>query len=87
MKICYEYKIEKVAFIFDGKDNQPVGIVEDDQRNGDVVKATVKLFKHLPKELVDLLTENPQVLNFREVKRKADQVVVLPEAADSLIIP
>jgi hypothetical protein len=79
MKICFEYKVEKMAFVYDGKEQVPVGIVEQDTRIDNTIKATVKIFKHIPKELVNLITENPTVLNFREVKRKAETVITLPE--------
>lgn len=85
MKVSFEYKIQKTAFIQSGKDATPVGIVEQDSREGDNMKMTVRLFNHLPQELKDLLIENPQVMNVREVKLKCSTVIVLPEGSDITI--
>jgi uncharacterized protein YdeI (YjbR/CyaY-like superfamily) len=85
MKISYEYKVQNTAFVNDGKQMVPVGVCEQSSRDGQMVKMTVKFFKHIPKELLDLLQENPQLMSMKEIKLKCETVVMLPEGGDIIV--
>lgn len=91
MKISYEYEIQKMAYVPSEKGELvAVGVFEHAGRDENICKMTVKLFPSVPKELIEILKENPQVLVMKEVKNKASTVVMLPEGHDeklSIIIP
>lgn len=83
MKIKYEYKIQKVAYLPESKDKLvPIGIFEEHSREGDVCKMTLKFLPNVPQELIDLVKETPQIIQMREIKTKAEGVLVIPEVGD-----
>lgn len=88
MRLKYEYKIKKIAYV-PGEKGQlvAVGVFEESSREEDTCRMTVKLFNNLPDELINLLKENPQILSMKENKLKATSVVILPDALEGIIIP
>lgn len=89
MKISYEFEIKRIAYLPSGSKGEmtPVGEFEQNSRDGDTCKMTVKLFKGIPDKLIELIKEMPEVLVMRESRMKSNPIVILPEAHDSLIIP
>lgn len=88
MKISYEYEIQRIAYVPDGKGGMtPVGTFEQHSRDGDICKMTVKIFQGVPEALIKLIKEMPEALVMRESRMPAKPIVILPEGHDSLIIP
>ena len=86
MKIKYEYRIQKTAYLPESPTKMvPIGTFEEHERDGDTCRMTVKLFPNVPPELVKMLEEMPQLIQMREIKLKADSVIMIPDVTDLIV--
>lgn len=84
-KISYEFDIKKVAMVHTSKGSLQVGTIEQYFDNNGQVKVTVHFNDKLPKEVIDQISKDPQVLsivgepsNLRNVKLTDQPFIHLP---------
>jgi len=82
MKLKFTCRLQKTAGIMTPKGFQAVGIFEQKERVGDEFQCTVKFFKNIPEELIRMIKDMPELLEYQEQRLPAEGIIMIPEIGD-----